>query len=122
MTLEAGGSTELVFYVNVARNADIKTHSVPVVLINKSDGSILRSGNLELQVIKKSLPPGLRGDDGSPVTGVIYTPAFDLVHKLSPTDSIVSGSVTNLTLSFVNSGNTTMKNTIVTWVCPKELP
>jgi hypothetical protein len=122
VTLEAGGSTELVFYVNVARNADIKTHSVPVVLINKSDGSILRSGNLELQVIKKSLPPGLiGGDDGSPVTGVIYTPAFDLVHKLSPTDSIVSGSVTNLTLSFVNSGNTTMKNTIVTLGLPEGI-
>jgi hypothetical protein len=122
VTLEAGASTELIFYVDVARNADIKTHSVPVILVNKSDGSILRSGSLELQVIKKSLPPGVIGGDGdSPVSGIIYTPALDLVHKLSPTDSIVSGSVTNLTLSFVNSGNTTMKNTIVTLGLPEGI-
>ena len=35
VTLEAGASTELIFYVDVARNADIKTHSVPVILVNK---------------------------------------------------------------------------------------
>jgi len=114
VTLEAGSSTELVFSVEVARNAGVQTHMIPVVLIDKSDnsGSILRSKNLELRVIKKS--PNAIGTD----QGYAYTPAFDLVHKLSPTDAILGGSVTNLTLSFINSGNTTMKNALVTLGLP----
>ncbi|MGI6733630.1 MAG: COG1361 S-layer family protein [Anaerovoracaceae bacterium] len=115
VTLEAGGTTELVFSVNIARNAGIETHKVPVLLIDKSDnsGNILRSGNLELHVIKKSTSPG--ADESG---NYVYTPALDLVHKLSPTDSIIGGSLTDLTLNFINSGNTTMKNAVVTLGLP----
>lgn len=112
ISLEPGSSTEILFLVNVAKTAKIEDYQIPVILVSGSDGSVMKSANLELRVIKKSVTPGASGDD------IVYTPAYDMIHKISPTDAIEAESVSNLTLSFVNSGNTIMKNTIVSLGLP----
>lgn len=113
ITLEAGEAAEVLFILDVAKTAKADDYIIPVILADAKDGSVLRSGNLELRVIKKSLSPGASGDN------ISYSPAFDLVHKLSPSDAIKSGSITKLTLDFVNSGNTIMKNALVTLEMPE---
>ncbi len=122
VTLEAGSTTNLVFLVNVASNAKVGSHDISVVLTDGSDGSVLRSGKLQLHVVSKSSSPGLIGGDGGfegpPVSGLVYTPTMSLVYKLSPTESIVGGSVVDLTLTFINTGNTTMRNAVVTLGLP----
>ncbi|GAB1475811.1 hypothetical protein MASR2M70_06430 [Bacillota bacterium] len=111
-TLEPGAATDILFLLDIAKTAKAESYSIPVILTDGNDGNIIRSRNLELSVIKKALPPGASGDT------IVYTPAFDLAHKLSPTEAIKSGSVTDLTLTFINSGNTTMKSALVTLGLP----
>ena len=114
--LEPGDSSEILILVDIAKTARLDTYRIPVMLIDGQDGSVIRSRDLELNIMKKSIPPG--ADDSGNYT---YAPALDLVHKLSPTDSIMSGSVTNLSLSFFNSGNTTMRNAVVTLNLPEGI-
>lgn len=113
-TLEPGKSTELVFSVDVATNAEVKSHFIPVILIDKGEnsGDILRTKNLELRVSKKTTTPPAEYPGN-------YMPAADLAHSLSPTDSIIGGSVTNLNLSFINNGNTVMKDAKITLGLPE---
>lgn len=112
ISLQPGASTDILFLVNVAKTAKVEDYQIPVILVSGSDGSVLKTANLEVRVIKKSVTPGASGDD------IVYTPAYEMVHKISPSDAIEAGSVSNLTLSFVNSGNTVMKNTIVSLGLP----
>jgi hypothetical protein len=113
--LEAGQSAEILFVVDISNMAKPDTYRIPVVLADSKDGSVLRSGELELRVIKKSVSPGASGDD------IVYSPAFDLVHNLKPQDFIKGGAVTDLSLSFINSGNTVMKNALVTLGMPEGI-
>ncbi len=111
-TLEPGAATDILFLLDIAKTAKAESYSIPVILTDGNDGSIIRSRDLQLSIIKKALPPGANNDT------IVYTPAFDLAHKLSPTDVIKSGSATDLTITFINSGNTTMKSALVTLGLP----
>ena len=113
ISLEPGASTEVLFLIDVAKNAEVEDYQIPVILVSGADGSVLKSANLELRLIKKTMTPG--ADAGE---NIVYTPAYEMVYKLSPSDAIEAGSVNNLTINFVNSGNTVMKNTIVTLGLP----
>lgn len=113
ITLEPGNYTDILFMINVSKVAKVDAYRIPVILTDDKDGSILRSRDLEINIIKKTTVPGA-DENGN----IVYTPAMDLVHKLSPSDAIVGGTTTNLSLSFVNSGNTTMKNAIITLGLP----
>ncbi len=104
-TLAAGSSATLVFRVNVSIRAEEDTYSIPVELI-EDNGNIIRSGTLYLEVVKKS-------------TSSVPNPSLDIDHKLSPTDKILAGSITDITLTFFNRGNTLVKNAVVTLVMPE---
>lgn len=114
VTVEPGTSADILFLISVAKTAQPDTYKIPVILTDDRDGSIMRSRDLEINVIKKVTPPGADPNTNA----IVYSPALDLVHKLSPAEAITVGSVTDLSLSFINSGNTAMKNALITLGMP----
>lgn len=116
ITLPAGQSAELVFSINVASNADVGSHSITVLLIDRgsASGDVLRSKTVSIQVSQKTTtePAEYPGN---------YFAAADLVHSISPGDAIQSGVVNQLTLSFSNKGNTAMKDAKITLTLPDGL-
>lgn len=112
ISLGSGQSTELVFTINVSGTASVGTHTIDVTLID--NGQVLRSSIASIQVGKKLSAP-VTGNDET------YLPAADLIHSLSPADSIVAGGNNNFTLTFVNRGNTPMKDAKVTISLPEGL-
>lgn len=110
--LESGQSTELVFTINVSGTAFAGTHTVDITLID--DGQVLRSGSANIQVGKKLSAP-ITGNDET------FLPAADLIHSLSPGDSIIAGSDNNFSLTFVNRSNTAMKDAKVTLSLPEGI-
>lgn len=114
--LESGQSTDLVFSINVSDSAAAETHLITVTLMDKGDnaGQVLRSKTVSVQVGKKI---------SSPVTGNpdSYLPAADMVHSLSPGDSIIAGANNTFTLAFTNRGNTAMRDTKVILTLPEGI-
>lgn len=116
ISLGAGKATEVVFTINVAGNAPAETHYINVTLIDKgpNSGQVLRTGKANIQVSKKASLPVTGNQD-------TYLPAADLVHSLSPNDAIVAGVKNKLSLSFVNRGNVTMRDTKVNISLPEGI-
>ena len=113
ISLGAGQSTELVFSINVATNASVGTQTVNLLLIDQGTnaGDVLRSKTLTVSVAQKTTtqPAEYPGN---------YFGAADMVHSLSPGDSILPNVSNNLTISFFNKGNTVMKDAKITLGLP----
>jgi len=113
VSLGAGQSTELVFSINVATNATVGSQTVNLLLIDQgaSSGDVLRSKTLTVSVAQRTTtqPAEYPGN---------YFGAADLVHSLSPGDSILPNVTNNLTISFFNKGNTVMKDAKITLGLP----
>lgn len=113
IALGAGQSTELVFSINVATNATVGSQTVNLLLIDQgaSSGDVLRSKTLTVSVAQRTTtqPAEYPGN---------YFGAADLVHSLSPGDSILPNITNNLTISFFNKGNTVMKDAKITLGLP----
>lgn len=111
ISIGAGGTTSVTFYLTVGKNAETGARQMTLTL--KDGGTTVFTGPLGLFRIGEKL--------GTPSGSSGHVAVMDITHSISPSEGFASGHDNTLKLKLKNIGNTVVKNAVLSLTLPDGL-